>query len=120
MTARHRIACYCLVLALGACRQTVVFDRGGVGGSPGNLADFCTGGDVDPVDYSWREPELMVALDRSWSMSISRLGGANMTALEAALASLDAASERYEYLIRLGFIDFPGASPGCQEPYGCC
>jgi len=111
MNGRHRIASCCLVLVLGACRQTVVFDRGG--------ANFCEGGDSDPVQYSQRIPELVVALDRSWSMTITRLGTANMTELEAALASLDAASYRYEYLVRLGFIDFPGNSP-CQDSYECC
>jgi hypothetical protein len=119
MNARHRIACCLLALALATCRQTVVFNRDG-GGSPGDLVDFCSGGDSDPVDYSRRTPELVVALDRSWSMSVTRLGVANTTELEAALASLDAASDRYEYLVRLGFIDFPGASAGCQESYGCC
>jgi hypothetical protein len=120
MTARHRIACCCLVLALGACRQTVVFDRGGAAGSPGDVVNFCAGGDSDQVQYNQRTPELVVALDRSWTMSITRLGAANLTELEAALASLDAASDRYEYLVRLGFIDFPGANMDCQEPYGCC
>ena len=120
MNARHRTAWCCLALALGACRQTVVFDRGGAAGAPGDLVDFCSDGDSDPVNYDQRTPELVVALDRSWSMSITRLGAGNMTEMEAALASLDTASNRYEGLVRLGFIDFPGASMDCQEQYGCC
>jgi hypothetical protein len=122
MNGRHLIACCCLALApaLGACRQTVVFDRGGGGGSPGDIANFCTGGDVDPVEYGQRTPELVVALDRSWWMSANRFGVGNMSHLEAALASLDLASERFEYLVRLGFIDFPGTGSGCLEQYGCC
>ena len=112
MNARHRIACCCLALALGACRQTVVFDRqAAAAGAVETWPIFARRRRGTPWITRQRTPELIVALDWSWSMGITCWAPANITELEAALASLDAASDALsEALVRLGFVEFPGAS----------
>lgn len=118
MTARHRIACCCLALALGACRQTVVFDRAD-GRLPDDLADYCVDGDRDVLEYTQRPPNVIVALDRSSSMNAPF--GAT-TEVKAALAALDEVSARYQASVRFGFVEFPGvvSTAYCSDDYRCC
>ncbi len=118
MNARHRIACCLLALALGACRQTVVFDRDGDGG-PGNLSNFCLDGKRVTVRVTPRTPEIIVALDRSASMS-APFGATSISEVEAALVALGAAAERYQTLVLFGFVEFPGTRFGCTDTQGCC
>lgn len=118
MNARHRIACCLLALTLGTCRQTVVFDRDGDGG-PGNPANFCLDGKRVTVRVTPRTPEIIVALDRSASMS-APFGATSISEVEAALVALGAAAERYQTLVQFGFLEFPGTRFGCTDTQGCC
>jgi len=118
MTGRHRIAACCLALALGACRQTVVFDRAD-GSLPDDLADYCLDGDRDVLQYTQRPPNVIVALDRSSSMN-APFGA--VTEIKAALATLDDVSARYQTSVRFGFVEFPGvvSTAYCSDDYRCC
>jgi len=118
MNGRVRIACCYLALALGACRQTVVFDRNGDGG-PSNAANFCLEGRKVNVRVDPRKTEVIVALDRSASMS-APFGATSISEVEAALEALGAAAERYQTLVQFGFVEFPGTRFGCTDTQGCC
>jgi hypothetical protein len=116
MNGRHLIACCCLVLALalGGCRQTVVFNPGG---TPNDLAKLCVDGLPANVPYELRSPSVIVALDRSSGMN-APLG--SMTAVSASLIALNEAALHYQTSVRFGFVEFPRVSFGCSDSYGCC
>lgn len=112
MNGRHLIACCCLALALGACRQTVVFEPGG---APND--NFCIDGRTFNLDYELRSPSVIVALDRSSGMN-APLG--SMTTIAASLVALNEAALHYQTSVRFGFVDFPRNGFGCADGYGCC
>jgi hypothetical protein len=116
MNGTYRIACCCLALALGACRQTVVFDRTGGGGDP----EFCIEGEERELSYTPRSPSVMVALDRSVSMTGAFSPTAATAKLTAALTALDDVSLQYRRSVRFGFVAFPGAGFICSDMTNTC
>jgi hypothetical protein len=119
MNGMHLVACCCLALALAGCRQTVVFDRGD-GGQPADLSNFCLDGRRVRVHVEPRIPEVIVALDRSSGM-LAPFGTTSTSQVEAALTTLTAAAFRYENLVWLGFVGFPGESDSCPiDAQECC
>jgi hypothetical protein len=112
--APHRVLLSGLALALGGCRQTVVFNPGG---TPNDLAKLCVDGLPANVPYELRSPSVIVALDRSSGMN-APLG--SMTAVSASLIALNEAALHYQTSVRFGFVEFPRVSFGCSDSYGCC
>ena len=126
-----------LALALGlapaACRQTVYIDYdgslggsgGGFGGSGGNnsfdggdggpSSGFCAGGFTHNVQFT-NAPDVIVALDRSSSMATTPFGSS--TRLDQALTGLYQVIQRYQTIVRFGYVGFPG--PSCPSGQSCC
>src|SRR6185369_1802020 len=119
-----------LLLVAPACLQTVVLERppsdgglpgsgggaaggAGTGGSPGAGGGpwnpgFCANGAFASLSPMPRSPDLVIALDRSSSMSTSRFGAT--TRLEATQQALRQMVSTYQKTIRFGYEEFPVSS----------
>ncbi|HMF44903.1 MAG TPA: vWA domain-containing protein [Polyangia bacterium] len=114
---------------LAACQQTVYLNYdgsigtggGGIdGGDSGIPSGFCAGGQIRNVQGSSESPDIIVALDRSASMSTTSLAG-TMSRLDVALADLYDVVQHYQGSVRFGYVGFPApASMSCSNGQACC
>lgn len=125
-----------LALALAACRQTVILDPSvntdgatntGEGGSgahfDGGRLDgfsgdrFCVGGQIQPLSFTLRGPEVIVSVDRSASMQSSFGSGTWLQVIQQQVHSL---IFKYQKIVRFGYQEFPTPTAICGSPQGCC
>jgi hypothetical protein len=110
-----------LSVLAGGCQQTVMFlnaDAGGGDSLSGLPGDICNGGQkVISLYYTPEKPEVILALDRSNSMTTSSFG--STSELGAAIDALDAIVGKYYQLVNFDYIEFPGYDFNCQQNM-CC
>lgn len=70
---------------------------------------------VDPIAYTLEAPEVIVALDRSFSMFVGRLGATSR--ILAVHSALRAAITTHQRAIQFGYEEFPVK---CEAGAGCC
>jgi hypothetical protein len=99
-------------LALAACRQTVWIDQTGIdaGKGPDGGPWSCS---MPPTEFIPESPEVIIALDRSNTMT-ARFG--DSSALATARDALDLYAARYQKVVEFGYVEFP-SSYLCN---GCC
>jgi hypothetical protein len=120
LAPRRPLASAGIALALGltACQQTVAFERADASGAGGE-GGFSSCGGAQPLQFSPEYPTVVVALDRSTSMSDPFPTGGPLTKLEAVRQALLAAAEHYQYAIYFSYLGFPGmATSSCFTE--CC
>jgi len=118
--------------ALG-CTQTVLLERPdindggmGTGGAGGDGSPWPPGGCPNSqlilLSTQTRSPDVIIALDRSSSMSNNRFGGDSGSRLVGTQQVLQKLLPMYQNAIRFGYEEFPSSSSttGCFDPGGCC
>jgi hypothetical protein len=138
--ARLLLQASALTLALAACRQTVILDpsldssdgaanTGGAGaGDNGPRTDggrpdvfsggnFCVGGQIQPLSFTLRAPDVIFSVDRSAWMQ-SWFG--NGTRLEVMQQQVHSLILKYGRIVRFGYQEFPSPTAICGSPQGCC
>ena len=106
-----------MALSLAACRQTIVL-RSALDG--GRRVGQTAGRRLSRGRRWISRPNH----PRSSSRSIDRLGmgsaSGDSTVLAAARDAIAPARERYQKLVRFGYVEFPGAGNVCSRQAGCC
>jgi hypothetical protein len=135
---RSRPLLLALILLLAACRQTVILDpsldssdsgaNGGGAGANGGRTDggrpdgfggdrFCVGGQVVPLSFTLRAPDVIFSVDRSAPMQ-SWFG--NGTRLQVIQQQVHSVIKKYQKTVRFGYQEFPSPTAVCGSPQGCC
>jgi hypothetical protein len=143
-TGGGRAAVLIALLLPAGCMSSFTLGRppGGGGGDTGSVdsgGDSPPGADRDgssdrdgncPAGSSFSQfqqvhritPSLVIALDHSSSMSMSRFGNNNGTRLSVVQSTLEDRLAKYAQIIRFGYVEFPGVAQGhsCSNMNGCC
>jgi hypothetical protein len=100
---------------------------GGNNGASGNHADgghadgaFCPGGQIQPLSFMMRTPDVVFSVDRS--MGMQTWFGTEGSRLQVIQDQIDALVAKYQKLVRFGYEEFPSASGMgmCSGGQGCC
>ena len=139
MTRRMSLACALTALLLGACQQTLVLDdlspeagSSGTGGSGVGPSDAssdarCFGTQSQMVSFVPETPQVVIALDRSSTMTETLFGPPD-TEFSAAATGLSAEVSSYapsgqhngRRAISFAYLDFPDDAKDCSGGPSCC
>jgi hypothetical protein len=92
---------------------------GGFGGRDGGRSDsgVCFGGPLQPIGFTLRAPDLVLAVDRSAPMQTWFGSGTRLQVIQQAVLELIL---KYQVAVRFGYAEFPGAGGMCNNGLGCC
>jgi len=100
---------------------------GGNSGNAGNHTDggradgaFCVGGQIQPLSFMMRTPDVIFSVDRS--MGMQTWFGGTSSRLQVIQDQIDALVAKYQKLVRFGYEEFPAAvgMGMCSGGTGCC
>ncbi len=114
LSPRGTVAFLLAAASVSSCAQTIVLEDqidGGLSGiNDGSAGDgHCSSGQLQILQFKTLSPEVIVALDRSSTMTAE---------LSTALAALIPEVQSYQNVIRFGFVDFPDELAACPDT--CC
>jgi hypothetical protein len=101
--------------------------NGGNNGSSGGHVDgghtdgsFCVGGQIQPLSFMMRTPDVIFSVDRS--MGMQTWFGGTSSRLQVIQDQVDALVAKYQKLVRFGYEEFPAAvgMGMCSGGQGCC
>lgn len=93
--------------------------NGGAGGRDAGRPDsgVCFGGPLQPIGFTLRAPDLVLAVDRSAAMQTWFGSGTRLQVIQQAVLELIL---KYQVAVRFGYEEFPGAGGMCNNGLGCC
>jgi hypothetical protein len=85
---------------------------------PDHPPAFCIGGQIQPLLFSLRVPDVVFSVDRSSAMQ-SFFG--DSTRIEVAQSTVRSMIQKYQRVVRFGYQEFPSTSNSmCGSGMGCC
>ena len=86
------------------------------GGHPDGVG-FCSGGQIQPLAFMMRTPDVVFSVDRSSAMQSWFGTGSRLQVIQN---QVDALVAKYQKVVRFGYEEFPSTMGMCSAGQGCC